>query len=283
MIETAASFLLLSQRPLSRTIGLLVLLSICLPSAEAQSYRSSSSRDVVRSVLPDFPAGALGKTSEVTVNMTIGEQEQVTSDSEAIVPKPLFQTTEEEGKWWEDLRMAGREIVTIEKQRDNVLQRVHDQVEKEIDRRMSSLTGEKYRAAISDGVYKTFQPEFDAVHAEFNPKVAAATNRFRALLREGNQKSLLEPLPSHRPIMARTPKPKYTEQARQNKIQGTVVLSAELGADGTVRGIRVVHGLPDGLTEKAIEVAKQLVFLPESKNRKFVSLRATLEFEFNLY
>ncbi|MBX3279558.1 MAG: energy transducer TonB [Acidobacteria bacterium] len=78
-------------------------------------------------------------------------------------------------------------------------------------------------------------------------------------------------------------KAKYTEEARQNKVQGTVVLSAVFTSDGRVQSIRVVRGLPDGLTEKAIEAAQKIRFKPAEKNGAPVTVRGQLEFTFNLY
>jgi TonB family protein len=79
------------------------------------------------------------------------------------------------------------------------------------------------------------------------------------------------------------PKAKYTEEARQNKVQGVVVLSVNFTADGRVTSIRALRGLPDGLTEKAIEAAQQIRFQPATKNGAPVTVRATLEYSFNLY
>jgi TonB family protein len=78
-------------------------------------------------------------------------------------------------------------------------------------------------------------------------------------------------------------KAKYTEEARQNKVQGTVLLSAIFNSDGRITGIKVIRGLPDGLTEKAIEAAQKIRFLPATKNGVPITVRATLEFSFNLY
>lgn len=78
-------------------------------------------------------------------------------------------------------------------------------------------------------------------------------------------------------------KAKYTEEARQNKVQGTVVLSAVFTSDGRIQSIRVVRGLPDGLTEKAIEAAQKIRFKPAEKNGAPVTVRGQLEFTFNLY
>lgn len=76
---------------------------------------------------------------------------------------------------------------------------------------------------------------------------------------------------------------KYTEEARQNKVQGTVLLSAIFTADGRITGIKVVRPLPDGLTEKAIEAAQKIRFQPATKNGAAISVRAQIEFNFALY
>ncbi len=94
----------------------------------------------------------------------------------------------------------------------------------------------------------------------------------------------IEPMTaSVRPKILYQEKAKYTEEARQNKVQGVVMLSVIFSADGQIANIRVVRGLPDGLTEKAIEAAKKIRFQPAVKNGAPVSVRGTLEFSFNLY
>ena len=76
---------------------------------------------------------------------------------------------------------------------------------------------------------------------------------------------------------------KYTEEARQNRIQGTVVLSVIFGADGRIHDIRAVHSLPCGLTEEAMAVAQRIRFNPAVRGGKPVSVRSTLEYNFALY
>lgn len=88
---------------------------------------------------------------------------------------------------------------------------------------------------------------------------------------------------SLRPTILYKEKAKYTEEARQNKIQGTVVLNVVFTADGRITNIRVVRGLPDGLTEKAIEAAQRIRFNPAVRSGVPVSVRGNLEFTFNLY
>jgi TonB family protein len=79
------------------------------------------------------------------------------------------------------------------------------------------------------------------------------------------------------------PEPTYTEKARQNQISGTVVLRAVLSANGQVTNIYAVSGLPDGLTERAIEAAKQIKFVPATKGCHPVSMWMELQYNFNLY
>ncbi|GEM_PF-398542 len=88
---------------------------------------------------------------------------------------------------------------------------------------------------------------------------------------------------SLRPTILYREKAKYTEEARQNKVQGSVVLQVVFHANGSITDVKVVRGLPDGLTEKAIEAAKRIRFQPAVKNGSPVSVRGTLDFSFNLY
>ncbi|MGH9753724.1 MAG: energy transducer TonB [Blastocatellia bacterium] len=94
----------------------------------------------------------------------------------------------------------------------------------------------------------------------------------------------IEPMTaSLRPTILYREKAKYTEEARQNKIQGSVVLQVVFNVNGSITDIKVIRGLPDGLTEKAIEAAKKIRFNPAVKNGVPVSVRGTLDFAFNLY
>ncbi|MBO0797544.1 MAG: energy transducer TonB [Blastocatellia bacterium] len=77
-------------------------------------------------------------------------------------------------------------------------------------------------------------------------------------------------------------KAKYTDEARRNEVQGTVVLNVMFSYDGTISSIQVVRGLPDGLTDSAIEAAQKIKFIPAMKNGEPVSIRGDVEFSFNL-
>ena len=79
------------------------------------------------------------------------------------------------------------------------------------------------------------------------------------------------------------PEPQYTEDARKNQITGTVVLKCVFSSNGTISNIRTVSGLPYGLTERAIAAARQIKFVPATKDGHQVSMWMQLEYNFNLY
>jgi TonB family protein len=89
--------------------------------------------------------------------------------------------------------------------------------------------------------------------------------------------------PSTRPIILYKEKAQYTEEARENRIMGTVVLSAVFGPDGEIYDIRPVRQLPHGLTEEAIKAMRKIRFRPGTKNGVPVSVRMNIEFSFNIF
>ncbi|HSB09801.1 MAG TPA: energy transducer TonB [Blastocatellia bacterium] len=84
------------------------------------------------------------------------------------------------------------------------------------------------------------------------------------------------------PIALNNPKPRYTDTARLNKIQGTVFTLVLIGADGNVKRVTVTRGLPDGLDEMAIQTAFQMRFKPALKRGKPVAYRMSLQIDFTL-
>jgi TonB family protein len=86
-----------------------------------------------------------------------------------------------------------------------------------------------------------------------------------------------------RPTIIYKEKAKYTDVAKRNGLEGRVVLEAVFANDGNITNIQVYSGLPDGLTDKAIEAARKIQFKPAIKNGAPVSVRGKLEFDFKLY
>ncbi|MCI0662326.1 MAG: TonB family protein [Acidobacteria bacterium] len=85
-----------------------------------------------------------------------------------------------------------------------------------------------------------------------------------------------------KPVIHYKEKVKYTDDARRNGIQGIVVLNVVFFAVGSLGSMRVVRGLPYGLTAQAILAADKIRFQPAQRDGKNIAVRGTLEFSFNL-
>lgn len=85
-----------------------------------------------------------------------------------------------------------------------------------------------------------------------------------------------------KPIPLNLPRPNYTEEARKNKIQGTVRARVLVSSDGMVKQVTILRGLPDGLNEEAIRAAFQMRFRPATKGGRAVAFWTTLEVDFNI-
>lgn len=79
------------------------------------------------------------------------------------------------------------------------------------------------------------------------------------------------------------PAPEYTEEARAKHVRGTVVLTAVLCRTGKVVDIKVIKGLPYGLTEKAIESTRRITSEPAEKDGEKVSQSLRRECNFILF
>jgi TonB family protein len=84
------------------------------------------------------------------------------------------------------------------------------------------------------------------------------------------------------PVLIFKVEPEFSEEARRAKLQGVVVLYAEVGVDGRLRNIRVTRALGLGLEEKAIEAVKQWRFRPAYRNGKPIVEPAAIEVNFHL-
>lgn len=79
------------------------------------------------------------------------------------------------------------------------------------------------------------------------------------------------------------PRPGYTDAARQNNVQGTVVLRVTFMANGSIGGVSAVKGLPNGLTEQAIAAAKRIAFQPATVNGVPQTVTKQIEYSFSIY
>jgi TonB family protein len=87
---------------------------------------------------------------------------------------------------------------------------------------------------------------------------------------------------THKAIIIAKPEPLYTEEARRQETTGEVRLRMLLSASGEVTRIEPLNALPDGLTESAVEAARQIKFIPAEKDGQPVSQFATIDYRFDI-
>jgi TonB family protein len=78
------------------------------------------------------------------------------------------------------------------------------------------------------------------------------------------------------------PNPVYTDEARQLKLQGEVLLEVMFGANGQLHVNRVVRGLGHGLDEAAVAAANKMRFKPALRNGSAVDSTAIVHVVFQL-
>jgi TonB family protein len=78
------------------------------------------------------------------------------------------------------------------------------------------------------------------------------------------------------------PNPVYTQEARDLKLEGEVLLEVSFSANGTLHVNRVVRGLGHGLDEAAIAAANKIRFKPALRNGQPVDSTAIVHVTFQL-
>jgi protein TonB len=86
------------------------------------------------------------------------------------------------------------------------------------------------------------------------------------------------------PQVIHDPRPGYTSQAMQAKVQGVVVMEAVVQPDGTVGSVQVTRSLDRrfGLDQEAMRTIRQWRFLPGMRGNKPVAVRVAIEMTFTL-
>jgi len=85
------------------------------------------------------------------------------------------------------------------------------------------------------------------------------------------------------PKLKREVRAPYPAEAKELGVEGIVVLKIHVGADGSVKDVKVVTGLGHGLDEAAVKAVKEFLFDPAMKGDKPVStIIPRYEYEFIL-
>ena len=78
------------------------------------------------------------------------------------------------------------------------------------------------------------------------------------------------------------PRPVYTDEGRQLKIEGEVLLDVVFSANGQIRIVKVVRGLGHGLDESAVHAAEKIQFKPALRDGQPADFEAVLHIVFQL-
>jgi TonB family protein len=78
------------------------------------------------------------------------------------------------------------------------------------------------------------------------------------------------------------PRPVYTDEGRQLKIEGEVLIDVVFTASGQIRIVKVMRGLGHGLDESAVRAAEKIQFKPAQKDGHPADFEAVLHIEFQL-
>jgi len=84
------------------------------------------------------------------------------------------------------------------------------------------------------------------------------------------------------PVAISRAKPEYTDPARKGHITGVVVVEAIVNKQGEVEQVKVLKGLPLGLSEQAVEAVKKWRFHPGTLNGQPVEVIFDLTVNFTL-
>jgi len=85
------------------------------------------------------------------------------------------------------------------------------------------------------------------------------------------------------PRLISAPDPVYTDAARRAMLQGIVVVSLVVGADGLVRDPHILTSLRHDLDDSALQAVREWKFEPATKNGQPVEVHVNVQVSFRLY
>jgi TonB family protein len=85
------------------------------------------------------------------------------------------------------------------------------------------------------------------------------------------------------PVPMYVVQPEYTQQAREAKVSGIVLVNLVVDEQGRPQNVHILRGLGNGLDEKAVEAVKQYKFKPAMVDGTPVSATLNIEVNFKLF
>ncbi|HZS47745.1 MAG TPA: energy transducer TonB [Blastocatellia bacterium] len=165
------------------------------------------------------------------------------------VPAKTKDCTPEEEKWWNSVKDEGKQIVAIADQ-------------------MRRFEQDSFRWP--HRLDQTYINEVQEKIQRYEAQIETEHRKFAGLLQSAKENDYKAPVEDSKLVPVYYPRPNYTEEARRNKVVGTVIAEATFPADGTVSDVTIIKGLGFGLDEKAVEAVKKMVFVPAVKDGVFI-------------
>ena len=162
------------------------------------------------------------------------------------LPQKSKDCTPAEEKWWNDIRHNGDEISSLREQLN------------EVSRQRGNTK-------------------------KVTNQLEARRNDLIALIKTGHDKKYNAPVDDTRIMILYSPRPQYSEEARQQKVQGTVQVEAEFQADGQIGKARVLRGIGHGLDEKALDAVRTVTFVPQIAGGHFMASTHKIVVSFSLF
>lgn len=181
------------------------------------------------------------------------------------IPEPTKSCPPEVAEWWKDVQKVGRAAVEASYRRDEALREA-----------LAILFAQG--KPVPDDDEEVLPKQWK----QLTEAVNKAREKFKQVLSLATEKSYQVPFEETKPLVLYFPQPRYTEDARRNRLAGTVKGRVLLASDGMVTRVNIRSGLGRGLDERAIFAMYYLIFLPAIKDGQFVTFQQAIEVEFNL-
>ncbi len=188
-------------------------------------------------------------------------------------------SSQAEDQWWAEAKARGQKVAQLKQARYDANTAVNDRLHEGIIKGNGTIRKDVY-----DKLQQQAAAELAAIQQRYDPQIAEVWQQYGTFLqkRTPSDPAINAATGTVRPQILYKEKAKYTEAARQNRVEGALLLSVVFRADGTVAMPRVIRTLPDGLADEAIKAASEIVFLPAQINGTPVSVRMAIEFTFRL-
>jgi len=79
------------------------------------------------------------------------------------------------------------------------------------------------------------------------------------------------------------PRSSYTDLARQNNVQGTIVIAAVFSSEGKIKNVFILKGLGSGLDQSAVNAARRIRFKPATLKGQPVAVIRILQYKYSIY